>query len=108
MLESLILAHTDLLVRTAAEVAQRYGFSGSWRFGLVVTQLRGAVSYVLAVAADVPQGACLHARYIQAGNHGLVARLIKEAERVVREFYFVTAAEPKYYHEMWPWLREPE
>ena len=46
--EALIIGHTDLLVRVTGLVAERFGFSGSWRFGLVVNQMRGAVSAMLA------------------------------------------------------------
>jgi hypothetical protein len=40
-------AHIDLVVRLAAQVA-KYGFSGSWRFGLAVAGIDGADSFALA------------------------------------------------------------
>ncbi|MEV2221786.1 hypothetical protein AB0E01_18175 [Nocardia vinacea] len=40
--ETLILGHTKLLVRLTATVSQSFGFTGSWRFGLLLTGLRGA------------------------------------------------------------------
>ncbi|WP_245717145.1 AlbA family DNA-binding domain-containing protein [Nocardia mikamii] len=43
--ETLILGHTDLLVRLAAVVAQQHGFAGSWRFGLTITGLRDGASH---------------------------------------------------------------
>jgi Putative DNA-binding domain len=46
--EVAIVGHTDLLVHLTALVSQRYGFAGSWRFGLVVTGVRGATSYALS------------------------------------------------------------
>ncbi|WP_194820182.1 helix-turn-helix domain-containing protein [Nocardia sp. XZ_19_385] len=46
--ETLIIGNTDLLVRVAAQVAERYGFTGTWRIGLVITGLRGAQSWTLA------------------------------------------------------------
>ncbi|MFI8977197.1 helix-turn-helix domain-containing protein [Nocardia asteroides] len=45
--ELLILGNIDLITRLAALVADKYGFTGSWRFGLVVTGLAGAHSYSL-------------------------------------------------------------
>jgi hypothetical protein len=48
VLEPLIIGHTDLLVRLAAVLSERYSFAGAWRFGLVVIGLRGAISYALA------------------------------------------------------------
>jgi len=50
VMESVILGHTDLVVRLAAQVAL-YGFSGSWRFGLAVAGLDGASSYVLSATS---------------------------------------------------------
>ena len=47
VMESLILGHTDLVVRLAAEVAQ-YGFNGSWRFGVAVSGIEGANSFALS------------------------------------------------------------
>lgn len=46
--EALIIGHTDLLVRLAPLLSTRYGFAGVWRFGLIVTGLRGAISGALA------------------------------------------------------------
>jgi hypothetical protein len=46
--EGLIVGHADLLVRLAALVSEKFGIAGSWRFGLVVTGLRHATSYVLS------------------------------------------------------------
>ncbi|WP_067470367.1 AlbA family DNA-binding domain-containing protein [Nocardia amamiensis] len=45
--ETLILGHADLLVRVAAAVAQQYGFTGTWQFGLVLTGIRNATSLTL-------------------------------------------------------------
>lgn len=42
--ETMIIGHTKLLARLCALVADRYRFTGSWRFGLVVTGIRGADS----------------------------------------------------------------
>ncbi|MGW4371704.1 AlbA family DNA-binding domain-containing protein [Nocardia takedensis] len=39
--DDLIVGNVDLVVRMAAAVAQRFGFAGTWRFGLIVTGLRG-------------------------------------------------------------------
>jgi hypothetical protein len=47
VMESVILGHTDLVVRLAAQVAL-YGFSGSWRFGVAVTGIEGANSHALS------------------------------------------------------------
>jgi hypothetical protein len=38
--ERLIAGHTELLVRLAVLVSERYGFAGSWRFGLLVVGLK--------------------------------------------------------------------
>lgn len=43
--ETLIVEHTQLFVELAAVVSKRFGFAGSWRFGLVVTGLLGKRSY---------------------------------------------------------------
>ncbi len=48
ILESLIIGHTDLVVRMTSLLSERYGFAGAWRFGLVVTGVRGAISNILA------------------------------------------------------------
>jgi hypothetical protein len=37
--EALIVGHTERLVQLSGQVSTRYGFAGSWRFGLVVTGL---------------------------------------------------------------------
>ena len=47
ILESLIVGHTDLVVRLAPLLSERYGFAGAWRFGMVVTGTRGAISNAL-------------------------------------------------------------
>lgn len=47
VLEELVAGHSDLLVRFAAEISERYGFAGSWQFGLLVTGLAGANSALL-------------------------------------------------------------
>ncbi|MGW5569788.1 AlbA family DNA-binding domain-containing protein [Nocardia thailandica] len=45
--ETMIIGHVDLLIRLVGAVADKYGFSGSWRFGLVVTRTSGAQAYSL-------------------------------------------------------------
>ncbi len=45
--ETLIIGHLDLLTRLVARVADEYGFTGSWRFGLVITGLNGTRSLTL-------------------------------------------------------------
>ncbi|MFI2557812.1 helix-turn-helix domain-containing protein [Nocardia farcinica] len=45
--EPLILGNIDLLTRLSALVADKYGFTGSWRFGLVINGLGGTRSYSL-------------------------------------------------------------
>ncbi|MGW0006072.1 RNA-binding domain-containing protein [Nocardia grenadensis] len=45
--ETLIIGHLDLLTRLVARVADKYGFTGSWRFGIVITGLNGTRSYTL-------------------------------------------------------------
>ncbi|MFG1774586.1 helix-turn-helix domain-containing protein [Nocardia salmonicida] len=45
--EQLIIGNIDLLTRLVALVADKYGFTGSWRFGLVITGLAGTHSYSL-------------------------------------------------------------
>jgi hypothetical protein len=50
LFELAIIGHTDLLVRLTALVSQKYGFAGSWRFGLAVTGVRSATSYALSEA----------------------------------------------------------
>lgn len=42
--EELIVGHTELLVRFAAGISARYGFAGSWQFGLLATGLAGGNS----------------------------------------------------------------
>ncbi|WP_232840026.1 AlbA family DNA-binding domain-containing protein [Nocardia aurea] len=54
--ESLIINHTDLLIRLAAVVGQQYGFTGTWRFGLIITGLRGARSYTRSAHRHGPEG----------------------------------------------------
>ena len=48
VLESLIIGHTDLVVRLAPLLSERYGFAGGWRFGLIVIGLHDAISNALA------------------------------------------------------------
>lgn len=48
--EAAIVGHADLLVRLTALVSQKYCMAGSWRFGLLVTGVRGAKSYALSEA----------------------------------------------------------
>ena len=43
--EVLIVEHTELLVELSGVISRRFGFAGSWRFGLVVTGLRGKNSH---------------------------------------------------------------
>ncbi|MER7450347.1 ATP-binding protein [Nocardia beijingensis] len=45
--ETLIIGHLDLLTRLVARVADKYGFTGSWRFGMVITGLNGAYALTL-------------------------------------------------------------
>lgn len=45
--ESLILGNLAFLVRLAAEVSRRFGFTGSWRFALSINGLHGSSSLVL-------------------------------------------------------------
>lgn len=55
--EMLIIGHIDLLTRLASQVAEKYGFTGSWRFGLVITGLAGTRSYSLNEAQGFgPEG----------------------------------------------------
>ncbi|KLO26480.1 hypothetical protein ABW16_19455 [Mycolicibacter heraklionensis] len=51
VMESVILGHTDLVVRLAAQVAL-YGFSGSWRFGVAVVGIEGANSFALSATSS--------------------------------------------------------
>ncbi|MFF0531162.1 helix-turn-helix domain-containing protein [Nocardia amikacinitolerans] len=60
--EPLVLGHTDLLVRLATVVAEEYGYTGMWRFGLVITGLRGCRSYALCQHRYGPDGAPYTAR----------------------------------------------
>jgi hypothetical protein len=46
--ERLIAGHTELLVRLAVLVSERYGFAGSWRFGLLVVGLKDKGSALVA------------------------------------------------------------
>lgn len=50
VMESVILGHTDLVVRLAAQVAL-YGFSGSWRFAVAVAGIEGANSFALSATS---------------------------------------------------------
>jgi hypothetical protein len=50
VLELLIIGHTDLVVRLAPLLSERYRFAGAWRFGLIVIGLQGAISSALAHA----------------------------------------------------------
>lgn len=43
--EELIVSHTELLVRLSGVLSDRFGFAGSWRFGLLVTGLQDKTSY---------------------------------------------------------------
>lgn len=45
--DMLIVGHLDLLVRQAAIVAQKYGFTGSWRFAVALNGLKGAAALTL-------------------------------------------------------------
>ena len=42
--EALIIGHTDVSARLAPLLSTRYGFAGIWRFGLIITGLRGTIS----------------------------------------------------------------
>jgi hypothetical protein len=56
IVESLIVGHTDLVVRLAPLLSERYSFAGAWRFGLVVTGTRDGVSNALAHVAHTHWG----------------------------------------------------
>lgn len=43
--DELIVGHTELLVRLSGVLSDRFGFAGSWRFGLLVTGLQDKESY---------------------------------------------------------------
>lgn len=47
VLDVLVVGHLDLLVRQAAVVAQKYGFTGSWRFAVALNGLKGAAALTL-------------------------------------------------------------
>ncbi|WP_170929236.1 helix-turn-helix domain-containing protein [Mycobacterium paraense] len=47
LVESLVVGHTDLVVRLAPLLSEQYGFAGAWRFGLLLTETRGATSNAL-------------------------------------------------------------
>ncbi|PXX60402.1 hypothetical protein DFR70_110244 [Nocardia tenerifensis] len=70
--ETLILGHTDLLVRLAAAISQTYGLAGTWRFGLVLTGLRTARSYTLALSIGGRGPAYTESVYEQATDAALL------------------------------------
>jgi hypothetical protein len=48
VLEVLIIGHISLLVRLAAAVSHRWGYTGSWQFAVSMNGLRGSTSWRIA------------------------------------------------------------
>ncbi|MGW0252660.1 AlbA family DNA-binding domain-containing protein [Nocardia goodfellowii] len=55
--ETEVVEQTDLIVRVAAAIARNYGFTGAWRFGLVLTGIGNAIPF--------PRGGTVSSYYSQ-------------------------------------------
>lgn len=83
--EAAIVGHADLLVRLTALVSQKYGMAGSWRFGLVVTGVRGAKSYGLSLPPLYDTGGPgFSDELYQRATSASLAELEQSPEQVVR------------------------
>jgi hypothetical protein len=102
--ESLIIGHTDLIVRLAAIVSQ-YGFAGSWRFGLVVTGLKDTTSYALSSTLwwhDELENIYTRETYEQ-GTMASLEQLKKSPQSVVRALVG-SLLRSLGSQDQWPWL----
>lgn len=104
ILETLVLGHTDLMMRVVSEVAARFGFAGSWRFGLIVTQLRGAVSCKLAEERLHHTGQGYMRDNYESSTTATLMELQKHPEQVVDRLVS-SLLRSLGSHQMWPWLR---
>ncbi|WP_309231880.1 ATP-binding protein [Nocardia sp. SYP-A9097] len=82
--ETLILGHTLLMMRLAALVSQTFGFSGTWRIGLVVTGLRGTRSFTLCARRFGHDGAVYTADSYQRATEATLLDLTAEPRTVVK------------------------
>ncbi|MEV0360635.1 ATP-binding protein [Nocardia sp. NPDC050697] len=84
LFEDLIIGQTELLMRVTAIVAQRFGFTGSWKLGLVATGLRGTVSYTRSALEHGPDGEPYSDRNYERATEVTLADLTTEPRRVVK------------------------
>jgi hypothetical protein len=105
VMESVLVGHTDLIVRLAALVS-KYGFHGSWRFGIAVGGLNGGASYTLSHDDNLDDHLPEYTKntYDQAATASL-AELTHSPQLVVRMLVAPLlrslASDSK-----WPWLFE--
>jgi hypothetical protein len=103
--ELAIVGHTDLLVRLTALVSQRYGFAGSWRFGLVVTGVRGATSYALAQAPLYETGPRFTDDFYDRATSASLAELEQAPQQVVyRLVSSLLRSVGSHQLQQWDWL----
>lgn len=105
VLEVVVIGHTDLLVRVTALVAERFGFAGSWRFGLVASPMRGAVSFRLGSSPHYERGPMYTADVYERATLASLEELTRGPEQVVNRLVSPLLRSLGS-HQLWPWLSE--
>jgi hypothetical protein len=103
VMEVVVIGHTDLFVRLTALVSERFGFAGSWRFGLVVGSTRGAVSYRLTSGPFYDRGQELTVDFYERATTASLAELTQKPHQVVNRLVSPLLRNLGSDH-LWPWL----
>ena len=103
VLEVLIIGHTDLVVRLTALLSERFGFAGAWRFGLLITGLRGAISYELSEEPTYETGPQYTKDEYPRAVTASVLELVQSPERVVNRLVS-SLLRSLDSHGCWAWL----
>lgn len=82
--EPVIIGHLKLLARVCALTAERYHFAGSWRFGLVVTGIRGGHSYANSHQIMAEYGTPYGSDVYEASTTASLAELTRSPHVAVR------------------------
>ncbi|MDC9004100.1 helix-turn-helix domain-containing protein [Mycobacterium marinum] len=102
VVEALILGHTDLMVRAAASVSERFGFMGSWRFGLIINGLHGAATSRPTQRPYAPRHEYTSETYERATTASLI-EMTKSPHVVVRALVG-SLLRSLGSHDQWPWV----
>jgi Putative DNA-binding domain len=101
--ELAVVGHTDLLIRLTALVSQNYGFAGSWRFALVVTGVRGAISYALTQQPFYETGPRYTENLYQRATSASLEELAQAPQRVINRLV-LPLLRSLGSHQLWDWL----